>query len=51
MKPRRRLTNPARDLFEEVTNDRATWTDASFWFVLGVVIDAVLEVIVTVAMQ
>lgn len=33
--PTRRLTHPARDLWREVTNDQASWTDALFWYVLG----------------
>ena len=26
----------AKTLFEEVTNDAATWVDALFWYVMGV---------------
>ena len=31
-----RLPNPVRALYEEVANDAASWTDAVFWYVLGV---------------
>ena len=33
------LTHPIRDLYDEVTNDKASWTDATFWFVLGLLAD------------
>lgn len=46
MKPKRTLTNPIGDLWTEVTNDRASWTDAVFWFVFGVAIDTLIEICV-----
>jgi hypothetical protein len=46
VKDKRRLTNPVRDLFNEVTNDRASWTDATFWFVLGVLLDTVKDIVI-----
>lgn len=33
----RRLGNPFVELYREVTNRRATWVDAIFWLVLGIV--------------
>ncbi len=33
------LTHPITDLYNEITNDKATWTDAGFWFTLGLLID------------
>ena len=39
------LGNPVRELYREVTNLQATWVDAVFWFVLGVVGNALGEMI------
>ena len=33
---RKHLGNPVVELWQEVSNDRATWIDAAFWFVVGV---------------
>ena len=35
----RHLTHPITDLYDEITNDKASWTDATFWFVLGLLAD------------
>lgn len=35
----------AKTLFEEVTNDRATWVDAVFWMVIGSVIGGIVQAI------
>ena len=40
------LTHPIRDLYDEVTNDKASWTDATFWFVLGLLADFGKDVLV-----
>lgn len=39
------LGNPVRELYEEVTNLQATWLDAVFWFALGVVGNALGEML------
>ena len=39
------LGNRIRELYGEVTNLHATWVDAVFWFVLGVVGNALGELI------
>ncbi len=40
------LTHPITDLYNEITNDRATWTDATFWFVLGVLLDTLKDLVI-----
>lgn len=39
------LGNPIRELYGEVTNLQATWVDAVFWFALGVLGNALGEMI------
>ena len=39
------LGNPVTELYREVTNLQATWVDAVFWFVLGVLGNALGEMI------
>ena len=40
-----KLGNPIAELYDEVSNTQATWVDAVFWLVLGVMGNALGELV------
>ena len=41
-----KLGNPIAELYDEVSNTQATWVDAVFWFILGVVGNVLADALV-----
>ena len=45
------MGNPVTALYDELRNDRASWTDAIFWMILGGFTGAVCERLFNVVIQ
>ena len=48
MKPQ---TPEAKTLYQEITNDRATWVDAVFWMVIGSVVGGIVQALTQSAIE